>query len=127
MAMSTDSTATASTTTPTATSETNAELERRWAVIQPKLEANACWLGRQGTLVAKEADGRRVWVVRFVREVQDKRVHKAIYIGTNGQTELLRRTETLLVYYRSEDFWVRNLSRQARNVKVMARMVRALG
>ena len=60
----------------TTTSRThNADLEARWAVIRQKLEAHAEVLASRGSLVAKQARGRRVWAVRFVVAQGGRPIH----------------------------------------------------
>ena len=49
--------------TETRTPTDVADPEARWATIRPKLEADADVLAGQGTLVAKDSRGRRVWAV----------------------------------------------------------------
>src|SRR4051794_39984969 len=67
------------------------DLEPRWARILERLEAAAEHLVDQGGLVAKSAQGRRVWVVRYLERCEGRRVHKSIYVAGDDQPELLRR------------------------------------
>jgi hypothetical protein len=77
-----------------------ADLERRWAAIRSKLEAHADDLATQGVLVSRVASGRRIWKARFVIREGGRRVHKAVYLGS--QPELLERARRLLELYRAQ-------------------------
>ncbi len=98
--------------TETRTPTDVADMEARWATIRLKLEADADVLARQGTLVAKEARDRRVWVVRFVVMEGARRVHKSVYIG--DRPELVERTRSLLEEYRRIGRWADEVERYAR-------------
>ena len=107
-----------------------ADLERRWAAIQPKLEALAGDLATQGVLVSRVASGRRVWKVRLVVRVGGRRVHRAIYVGGDDQPELLERTRRLLELYRAQGRWgeeVAAFARFAASVSSLARRLPAAG
>ena len=91
-----------------------ADLERRWAAIQPKLEAHAGDLATQGVLVSRVASGRRVWRVRLVVRVGGRRVHRAIYVGGDDQPELLERARRLLEVYRAQGRWGEEVAAFAR-------------
>ncbi|WZO96106.1 hypothetical protein EP7_003088 [Isosphaeraceae bacterium EP7] len=90
------------------------DLEARWATILRKLEANAGVLARQGTLVAKDSRGRRVWAVRFVAEADGRRVHRAIYVAGDDRPELVDRTAQLLCEYRLQGRWAGQVEVYAR-------------
>src|SRR4051794_32078968 len=75
-----------------------ADLEARWAAVELKLEAHADVLAGQGTLVAKHARGRRVWVVRYVVRVDGRRAHRSVYVGGDDVTELIERVRSLLSF-----------------------------
>ena len=91
-----------------------ADLEARWATIKLKLEANAEVLARRGTLVAKDARGRRVWAVRYVDEEGGKRAHRSIYVAGDELPELIERTRSLLEEYRRTGRWADEVERYAR-------------
>ena len=99
--------------TETRTPTDVADLETRWVTIKLKLEPNADVLARQGTLVVKEARGRRVWAVRFVAEEGGRRPHKSIYIG-GDVPELIARTGSLLEEYRRMGRWADEVEGYAR-------------
>ncbi|HEY2154168.1 MAG TPA: hypothetical protein VGH33_00965, partial [Isosphaeraceae bacterium] len=66
----------------TTTSRTRSpDLEARWAVIRQRLEPHAEVLASRGSLVAKQARGRRVWAVRFVVADGGRPIHRSIFIG----------------------------------------------
>ena len=100
--------------TETRTPTDVADLEGRWTTLRLKLEANADVLARQGTLVAKDARGRRVWVVRYVVQEGGRRAHKAIYIGGDDVPELIERTRSLLEECRRIGRWADEVERYAR-------------
>ncbi len=86
--------------------------EARWDAIQRKLEPHADVLARQGTLVAKDARGRRVWAVRFPEMVAGRRVQRSIYIG--DRDELVERAKGLLEQYRLQGSWADEVEGYAR-------------
>jgi len=90
------------------------DLEARWDAILCKLEANANVLARQGTLVAKDARGRRVWAVRFVADEGGRRAHRSIYIGGDEVPELIERTRLQLQEYRRAARWAEEVEGFAR-------------
>ncbi len=90
------------------------DLQARWDSILRKLEANANVLARQGTLVAKDARGRRVWVVRYVVQYFWMRANKEIYIGGDDVPELIERTRSLLEECRRIGRWADEVERYAR-------------
>ncbi|MEO6808904.1 MAG: hypothetical protein ABI353_07310 [Isosphaeraceae bacterium] len=100
--------------TKTRTPTDVADMEARWATIRLKLESNAEVLARQGTLVAKDARGRRVWVVRYVVMEGGRRVQKSIYIGGDDVPELIERARSLLEEYRRTGRWADEVERYAR-------------
>ncbi len=91
-----------------------ADIDARWATLEPRLEAHAAALATQGTVVSKIARGRRVWVVRFVVREGGRRVHKAIYIGNNDVPELIERACALLEEYRRMGRWADEVEGYAR-------------
>lgn len=102
-------------------------LERRWAVIRPKLEANARWLGDQGGLVRTTLDGRPAWVVRFKAQRDGRSIHRSIYVGVGDPEELLDRVRRLLACYRSEGSWLKGLDRLARTARQTRRIALRVG
>ena len=100
--------------TESRTSADVADIEARWAAIQARLEANAEVLAKRGTLVAKEARGRRVWVVRFLIQEGARRVHRSIYVGGDDVPELIARTSSLLEEYRRMRRWADEVEGYAR-------------
>ena len=102
--------------------------ERRWRVIEAKLEAHADMLVRQGAIVAKQANGRKVWVIRFKAQVEGKSVQRMIYLGGDDQPELIRRAQAKLNEYRELKRLPAELAsfvRMARRLSAIAR--RAVG
>ncbi len=100
--------------TETRTPTDVADMEARWATIRLKLEADADVLARQGTLVAKGARGRRVWVVRYVVQEGARRVHRSVYVGGDDVPELIARTRSLLEEYRRMGRWADEVEGYAR-------------
>ncbi len=100
--------------TETRTPTNAADLETRWDSILRKLEAHADVLANQGSLVAKDARGRRVWAVRFVAEEGGRRVHKSVYIGGDDMPELIEQARSLLEEYRGTGRWADEVERYAR-------------
>jgi hypothetical protein len=90
------------------------DLEARWAVIRQKLEAHAAVLASRGSLVAKQARGRRVWAIRFVVAQGGRPVHRSIFIGGDELPELLERTRSLLEEYRLPQRWAEEVDASAR-------------
>ena len=88
--------------------------EARWDAIRRKLEANADVLATRGTLVAKEARGRRIWAVRFGVTEGGRRVHKAIYIAGEDRPELIERTRRWLEDRRTSARWADEVQGYAR-------------
>ena len=101
--------------TRTRTSRTRSpDLKARWAVIRQKLEAHAEVLASRGSLVAKEARGRRVWAVRFVVAQGGRPIHRSIFVGGDEMPELLERTRSLLEGYRLPRRWAEEVQGYAR-------------
>jgi hypothetical protein len=102
-------------------------IESRWLVIQGKLACHAAALTQQGGLVAKKtAAQRKVWVVRFLDQEEDRAVHRSIYIGDHP--ELVRRTRQQLEQYRDWGQGAHEVAAYARLVSsVQAAVKRALG
>jgi hypothetical protein len=92
----------------------SAELERRWAALRVKLEAHAEVLASRGSLVAKQARGRRVWAVRFVAAQDGRPIHRSIFVGGDEVPELLERTRFLLEGYRLPRRWAEEVQGYAR-------------
>jgi hypothetical protein len=102
------------------------DLEARWAVIRRKLEAQAEVLASRGSLVAKQARGRRVWAVRFVVARGGRPVHRSIFIGGDEMPELLERTRSLLEEYRLPRRWAEEVQGYARLATRAGGLVRRL-
>src|SRR5579871_2977875 len=88
------------------------DLERRWAAIEEKMRANSQWLIHRGTLAAKQAHGRQVWVVRFATEDANEQIQRTIYLG--DQSELIQRAKALLSRFRSRRHWKREIAADVR-------------
>lgn len=101
-------------------------LERRWAALHARLMAAERWLRRQGTLTTKRAGNRRVWVVRFFVTADGRRRQKSIYVGTEDQTELVRRTRAVLARFRTEGQWSSEIAGLARLAGRASRLGRDL-
>jgi hypothetical protein len=104
----------------------SADLEARWTVIRRKLEAHAEVLASRGSLVAKQARGRRVWAVRFVVARGGRPVHRSIFIGGDEMPELLERTRSLLEEYRLPRQWAEDVQGYARLAARAGGLVRRL-
>jgi hypothetical protein len=102
------------------------DLEARWAVIRRKLEAHAEVLASRGSLVAKQARGRRVWAVRFVVAQGGRTIHRSIFIGGDELPELLERTRSLLEGYRLPRRWAEDVQGYARLAARAGTLVRRL-
>ena len=113
--------------TRTTTSRTRSpDLEARWAVIQQKLEVHAEVLASRGSLVAKQARGRRVWAVRFVVAQGRRPIHRSIFVGGDEVPELLERTRFLLEGYRLPRRWIEEVQGYARLASRAGNLVRRL-
>ena len=104
----------------------DAGLEARWAEVEARMEASAGWLAAQGSLAAKTANGRRVWVLRFVAGEGGRRVHKSIYVGNDDRPELLRRARRLLDRYRERRRWPEQLAAYVRLARAAGGIARRL-
>lgn len=78
---------------------------RRWPALRDRLLANEPWLLHQGALVAKPSDGKWYWQLRFDVTQDGRTVHRAIYVGREKDSELLRRTRELLADIRRRVEW----------------------
>src|SRR5262249_22038385 len=85
-------------------------LEARWSRLRERLEAHADRLTHRGCLVLRPADGCRVWTVRFNDPFEGRMIFRSIYVGTERQTELLRRTRFWLGARRSRAHWPKELA-----------------
>jgi hypothetical protein len=111
----------------TTTSRTRSpDLEARWAAIRQKLEAHADVLASRGSLVAKQARGRRVWAVRVVVAQGGRPIHRSIFVGGDEVPELLERTRSLLEEYRLPRRWVEEVQGYARLASRAGSLVRRL-
>ncbi len=102
------------------------DLEARWDAIRGKLEANANMLATQGSLVAKDARGRRVWAVRFTEVVAGRRVQRSIYVGNDDVPELIERVRHLLEQYRRQARWADEVEGYARTAARAGKIARLL-
>jgi hypothetical protein len=97
--------------------------ERRWAVLQSKLDRVAEALIGQGTLVRKAMpSGRETWAIRYVDASGGKPIHRSIYIGAHPR--LVRRARRLLGRYRRRRRWPEEIAtyvRLAASVGAVAR------
>ena len=83
--------------------------EARWRTIVTKVESDGpCLLG-QGSVTAKKARGRTVWVLRYRVRGEGKAVHRSIYLGADEGGRLRRRVHELLEGYRRQGRWLRQL------------------
>jgi hypothetical protein len=111
----------------TTTSRTRSPyLEARWAVVRRKLEVHAEVLASRGSLVAKQARGRRVWAVRFIVAQGGRQIHRSIFVGGDELPELLERTRSLLVGYRLPRRWAEDVQGYARLAARAGGLVRRL-
>ena len=83
-------------------------------MVRRKLEAHAEVLASRGSLVAKQARGRRVWAVRFVVAQGGRSIHRSIFVGGDEMPELLERTRSLLEGYRLPRRWAEDVQGYAR-------------
>jgi hypothetical protein len=90
------------------------------------MEANSEWLAAQGTLAAKSANARRVWVIRFMARDGDRRVQRSIYIAGDEQPELLDRARRLLDLYRQRRRWPAQIAAYARLARAASGIARRL-
>jgi hypothetical protein len=95
-------------------------------VVRRKLEANAEVLASRGSLVAKQARGRRFWTVRFVVAQGGRTIHRSIVIGGDELPELLERTRSLLEGYRLPRRWAEEVQGYARLAARAGSLVRRL-
>jgi len=72
--------------------------------------------------VSRMARGRRVWSVRF----RDGGRQRTIYIGGDNQPELLKRARSLLMQFREEASWPREIARYAKAASTLALIARRL-
>ena len=114
------------TMTETRTPTDVVDMEARWEAIQLKLQANVEVLASRGTLVAKMASGRRLWVVRYFVQEEGRRVHKSIYVGGDDVPELLDRVGHLLEEYRLQGRWAEEVEGYARIAARAGNIVRRL-
>jgi hypothetical protein len=102
------------------------DLEARWTVVRQKLEAHAEVLASRGSLVAKQARGRRVWAVRFVVAEGGQPIHRSIFVGGDEMPELLERTRSLLEGYRLPRRWAEEVQGYVRMAARARSLVRRL-
>ena len=104
----------------------SAVLEARWQTIQAKIASHAEHLVTQGAIVARTTRNGKVWMLRFYVAESGRRIQKAIYIGSDQQTEILARARQLLARYRSRADWAREIVQSARWAALAAAKLRKI-
>jgi hypothetical protein len=99
------------------------DLDRRWAAVREQMEAAAEVLARRGSIASRlTAGGLRVYALRY-SALGEKR-QRAIYLGRDG--ELVRRARALLVSYREQERWVKEVEAAARFTAASGTLLRRL-
>ena len=86
-----------------------ARREAHWRKVVARVEADGpCLLG-QGSVTAKRAQSRTVWVLRYRLRLEARIIHRSIYLGTDESGQLRQRVRELLEGYRRQGRWLRQL------------------
>jgi hypothetical protein len=104
----------------------SAATETRWVQVARKIEQAASYLCTQGVLVRRQRGGRCAWVLRFRTRDQGRTKLQSIYIGGEGEPELVRRARRLLAELRVPSRWRKEIGMFVRCVRAAKQLARRL-
>lgn len=101
----------------------------RWASLSARIREYSPLLVNQGDLVLKQIGARRYWYLRFLLPADERghRRHKCLYVGREGDLELVGRVQSALDECRTSRHHIEEIAGYGRIMRSMNRALRAAG